>query len=234
MSPLVSLISASDEQRYPESVRKIYIVNPPGIFSMAMGLLKPFLDERTLQKFQNGTASDFNEEWKVVIGEENLPKYLKGSLDWAPEHHNIKELMEAKGIRPVKLSIPRRGDHYAEVKANKGQTVHYQIMIKRSDLSVGLMAADKKTDVVAKTKIDSDKSPWHFSHTVTEDGTYYVFLDNSDSPMLGRKVKILTWVKDPFVPKAKVTEEKAKDIKDTKSPRKTKSSKEKKEKKEKK
>lgn len=40
--------------RYPESVRKIYIVNPPGVFSMAMGLLKPFLDERTLQKFANG------------------------------------------------------------------------------------------------------------------------------------------------------------------------------------
>jgi hypothetical protein len=60
--------------------------------------------------------SDFTKEWKEVIGEENLPKYLGGSLDWAPPSGgNMKKLLESKGIKPEKVSISRRGDHKFEV-----------------------------------------------------------------------------------------------------------------------
>lgn len=83
---------------------------------MAMGLLKPFMDERTIQKFANGGNSDFNKEWKEVVGEENLPKYLGGTLDWdPPSGGNVKKLMAAKGIKPEKLTIPRRGETSIEV-----------------------------------------------------------------------------------------------------------------------
>jgi len=228
MTNLIKTISASDEQRFPESIRKIYIVNPPKIFDMALALLKPFLDERTLQKFANGSPKDFAKEWKEVVGEENLPKYLGGSLDWdPPSGGDVKKLLDAKGIKPQKVSINRRGDHTIEVDAKAGQTVYFQVMLKRSDipLSIYQKNGDKKTDVVAAKRYDSDNSPFLLSYTTDVDGTFGLYLDNTDSPMLGRQVKVLNWVKDPFVPKKK--EEK----KEEKKKKKSKSTKEKEDKK---
>jgi len=206
MSTLIKTISASDEQRYPESVRKIYIVNPPAVFALAMGVVRPWLDERTIQKFANGTPSDFAKEWKVVVGEENLPKYLGGSLEWCPPAGgNVKKLLEARGITPEKVAVSRRGEHYVEITAAKNQIIHIQIMLKRSDIGCGIYYknGDKKDNVLATKKYGSDDSPHLISHVAQEDGIYLVHLDNTDSPMMARKFKILHWVKDPFVPKPK-------------------------------
>lgn len=232
MTNLVKTISASDEQRFPESIRKIYIVNPPKIFDMALNMLKPLMDERTLQKFCNGSPKDFMKEWKEVIGEDNLPKYLSGSLEWdPPAGGDVKKLMDAKGIKPVKASILRRGNHTVETDVKSGQTVYFQVMLKRSDIALSIYnkKAEKQFVVPAK-KFDADNSPFLLSWTATEDGTYGVLIDNGDSPMLGRAVKTLYWVKDPL-PKASPAEEKKEKKKEssrkkegTKSPRSPKSS----------
>jgi len=219
MSNLIKTISASDEARYPESVRKIYIVNPPGVFSLAMAVVKPWLDERTLQKFSNGSPSAFTEEWKTVVGEENLPKYLGGSLEWAPPAGgNVKKHLEAKGIKIDKVAISRRGDHTIDVSAKKDQIIHFQVMIKRSDIaaSIHLKKGDKKEVVLAPKKVDSDSSPVILSVVAPEDGDYVLYLDNTDSPMMGRNLKTLVWVKDPFVPKEVEVKEKT-SIKKSKS-----------------
>jgi hypothetical protein len=222
MVNLIKTISGSDEQRYPESIRKIYIVNPPKIFDVALSLLKPFLDERTLQKFANGSPKDFTKEWKEVIGEDNLPKYLGGGLDWdPPAGGDVKKLMDAKGIKPEKVSINRRASHFVEVDVKSGQTVHFQIMLKRSDIPLSIYLkdkADKKTDVVAPKRYDADSSPFLLTYTAKEDGTYGILMDNTDSPMLGRKVKVLKWVKDPLKPKTeKKSEKKSKEKKKSSS-----------------
>jgi hypothetical protein len=206
MATLIKTISASDEQRYPESVRKIYIVNPPGVFALAMGVVRPWLDERTLQKFAPGTSSDFIKEWKEVVGEENLPGYLGGASDYCtPPGGNVKKLLEAKGIRPEKLTVSRRGEHYLEITASKNQIIHVQIIMKRLDIGCGIYFknGDKKESVLATKKYDSDTAPHLITHVAQEDGTYLVHLDNTDSHLMTRKLKFLHWVKDPFVPKPK-------------------------------
>jgi len=226
MVNLIKTISASDEQRFPESIRKIYIVNPPKIFDMALGLLKPFLDERTLQKFANGSPKDFTKEWKEVIGEENLPKYLGGSLEWDPPcGGDVKKILDSKGIKPEKVSINRRASHTVEVDAKSGQTVYFQVMLKRSDIPLSIYSKNqdlKKVDVVAPKRYDADNSPFLLSYTAAEDGTFGLLLDNTDSPMLGRSVKVLKWVKDPFKPK---NEEKKASVKKSSSKKKKESTK---------
>jgi len=238
MSNLIKTISASDEARYPESVRKIYIVNPPGVFSLAMAVVKPWLDERTLQKFSNGSPSAFTEEWKIVVGEDNLPKYLGGTLEWAPPAGgNVKKHLEAKGIKIDKVAIPRRGDHSIDVTAKKDQTIYFQVMLKRSDINASILIkrGDKKEPVLTAKKVDSDASPVLLSVVAPEDGEYILYLDNTDSPMMGRNLKTLFWVKDPFVPKEVEVKEEKKKKKSTKSKgSSTKSPRDKKEKKEKK
>jgi len=214
MSNLIKTISASDEQRYPESVRKIYIVNPPGVFALAMGVVRPWLDERTLQKFANGTNSDFAKEWKEVVGEDNLPRYLGGNFDWTPSPGgSVKKLLEAKGIKIEKMSVSRRGENWIEVRATRNQTIHVQIMMKHLDIGCGIYfktGEKTKDSVLATKKYDSDSAPHLISHVAQEDGEYLIHLDNTDSHLMARKLKFLYWVKDPFVPKPKEEKERRK------------------------
>lgn len=56
---LISGIAARDEVSYPESIRKVYIVNPPAVFSMVWTIMKPFIEERTQAKFSFGSMSLF-------------------------------------------------------------------------------------------------------------------------------------------------------------------------------
>jgi hypothetical protein len=54
---LITGIAARDEVSYPESIRKIYIVNPPAVFSVVWAIMKPFIEERTQAKFSFGRMS---------------------------------------------------------------------------------------------------------------------------------------------------------------------------------
>lgn len=111
----------------------------------------------------------------------------------------MKKMLEAKGIKPQKVSISRRGDHNLTVKAKKGQTIWVQVMLKRSDIGVAIMAkgGDKKSALVPLKKYDSEKSPHLISVVAPDDGEYVVNFDNTDSPMMGKyflfKNMFVTW-----------------------------------------
>jgi len=206
ITAMIQEVSASDEQHYPESIRKVYIVNPPGIFGLVWALMKPFIEEQTLQKFAFGTPKDFAAEWDAIIGKENLPKYLGGTLDWdPPKGGDVKHLIPSNLI---KKEIGRKEDLVIEATVKKGQTFHWQVICSK-DIGIGLFvktggtsAADKKVvDGWAVKKYDDGISPHHGWQTATEDCTFILFLDNTDSFFLAREVKYFTYVKDPIAKK---------------------------------
>jgi hypothetical protein len=73
---LISGIAARDEVSNPEAVRKIYIVNPPGIFSVVWSIMKPFIEERTQAKFAFGSMNLIMTSFLVVLTLQP-PKNLK-------------------------------------------------------------------------------------------------------------------------------------------------------------
>eukprot|EP01130_Rhizamoeba_saxonica_P002334 TRINITY_DN1215_c0_g1_i1.p1 TRINITY_DN1215_c0_g1~~TRINITY_DN1215_c0_g1_i1.p1 ORF type:complete len:275 (-),score=65.24 TRINITY_DN1215_c0_g1_i1:399-1223(-) len=68
-----------DAANYPETLRKIYLVNVPGFFKMIWRVVKPLLEQRTLDKFSIG--SEFNEELRIIIGPETLPSLYGGECE---------------------------------------------------------------------------------------------------------------------------------------------------------
>lgn len=47
--PAMKMISRTfsiDEAHYPENLRKVYVINLPGLFSLFWNFLKPFLDPK--------------------------------------------------------------------------------------------------------------------------------------------------------------------------------------------
>jgi len=208
VTALIQAIAQSDEQRYPESVRKVYIVNPPGVFNMVWAIMKPFIEEQTLQKFAFGSPKDFAAEWDDIIGKDNLPKYLGGTLEWDPQPggNSVAKLLPSD---LHKLSISKKADHIIEADVKKGQTFHWQVMCKK-DIGIGLFvktgssSKDRKpVDKWPVKKYDGDNSPHHGSYTVSEDCTLICYLDNTDSFMLHRKIKYFTYTKSPVERKKK-------------------------------
>jgi len=220
ITALIQEISSSDEQRYPESVRKVYIVNPPTIFGMVWALMKPFIEERTLQKFAFGSPKDFADEWEKIIGLDKLPKYLGGNLDWAPPPGGDVAAMVPSEL--VKKEIPRKDELFIEVAVKAGQTVHWQVMCKK-DIGIGLFiktgSGSKDRKAIPEwtvKKYESDLSPHHGWWTAPEDHTVIVWLDNTDSWAMGRKVKYFTYVKDPIKKSEKKEKKETKEKKDKK------------------
>lgn len=218
---LITGIAARDEVSYPESIRKIYIVNPPAVFSMVWAIMKPFIEERTQAKFSFGTAKEFKDDWEKIIGMDQLPKSLGGTASWElPAAGNIKNLVPSS---LAVVEIPRRGSHGFEVtvKANhtfkveflvkSGKDIGFALYIKTgSEADSFLSKAQSSKDITKNTagrkeieeyklkKIDEENTPFLAKVTPKEDTSYIVFFDNTDSPMLGRDLAILHYIEEPF------------------------------------
>jgi len=203
---LIQTISARDEVSYPESIRKVYIVNPPTVFSLVWALMKPFIEERTLNKFSFGSCKDFAKEWDQIIGKENLPKYLGGDLtDELPSGGPVKGLVPP-GMQKVKIGT--KSDHSIEIVVKAGQTLNVECLAENKDIGfaiyvkVGSTGDHKKDRQETKYKLkkyDEVDTPIHATITATQDTTYIAYFDNRDSFMIGRELQILTYVQDPFV-----------------------------------
>jgi len=134
VTKLIQGISSRDEVSYPESIRKVYIVNPPAVFSLVWALMRPFIEERTQAKFSFGTTKEFAKEWDDIIGKDNLPKYLGGTLsDELPSGGPIRK---PPGITPLKLGT--RKDHSIEIAVKKGQTLNVEFLCENKDVGFAL------------------------------------------------------------------------------------------------
>jgi len=213
---LITGIAARDEVSYPESIRKVYIVNPPGVFQLVWGIMKPFIEDRTLAKFSFGSAKDFKDEWDKIIGLDKLPKYLGGALEFDfPSGGSVKPLTPTSNLQTVE--IPRRGCHVHEVSAAKGQELHVEFLIKSGkDIGFGVYikkgSLPQKKDITSPRafdghtpveeyklkKIDEEITPFHCHVVAPGDHTYVVFFDNSDSMLLGRDITFHHYLTDPF------------------------------------
>jgi hypothetical protein len=181
VTKLIQSISARDEVSYPESIRKVYIVNPPVVFQAVWTIMRPFIEERTQAKFSFGTSKEFAKEWELIIGKDNLPKFLGGSLDDPPSGGSIK-----KDIFP-KMTVAELGrkDHLlVEISAKKGQTLHVEFLVsKGSDVGFSLgikTGADnlkdrKELDEYKLKKYVEEGTPFHCKYTSPEDQTYLAF-----------------------------------------------------------
>lgn len=57
---LLSKITSVDQGNYPEMMGKTFIINAPGMFKLVWGIVKRFLDARTLTKIEVGSPASPN------------------------------------------------------------------------------------------------------------------------------------------------------------------------------
>ncbi|TPX33606.1 hypothetical protein SmJEL517_g03587 [Synchytrium microbalum] len=79
---LVQQVSTISQNYYPEMLGRMFIVNAPFLFTGVWALVKPMLDEVTVNKISILGAS-YQEELLKAIEKDNLPDFLGGSCTCA-------------------------------------------------------------------------------------------------------------------------------------------------------
>jgi len=72
-----------DSNNYPETLRRVFLINAPSVFTMGWKVAKKFLDPATIKKIVI-LGTDFKEELFKAIPPESLPKAYGGTLDYLP------------------------------------------------------------------------------------------------------------------------------------------------------
>lgn len=91
---VLSRIAEMDQECYPESSRKLYIVNVPWLFKAAWKILSPMLNARGRGKIEV-LRGDCESVLADIVDRENLPDFLGGDLDWetSPEDNQWREMI---------------------------------------------------------------------------------------------------------------------------------------------
>jgi CRAL/TRIO domain len=74
---ILSSITRTDQDNYPETLGKTLIINAPTVFRAIWAIVKPMLDVRTQAKI-HVCASDYMPELTRWVDPENIPSYLGG------------------------------------------------------------------------------------------------------------------------------------------------------------
>ena len=92
---LVKSIAEIDQNQYPETLGRCFIINAPSMFPMVWRMVKPWLDPATVAKIQVlGGPKEHIPVLVDFIGEENLPSNYGGTLPpLSPQVHPYAETM---------------------------------------------------------------------------------------------------------------------------------------------
>lgn len=74
----VQIASSIAQDYYPEMLGRMFIVNTPGLFSMAWRIIRPWLDERTQKKISL-EGKNFQSKLFELAPPENIPEFLGGT-----------------------------------------------------------------------------------------------------------------------------------------------------------
>jgi len=197
-------LTALLEANYPESLRKIFIVNAPKLFTFLYAVIKPMIHPLTLEKFE--IFGNNTDEWKAAllndIDIDQLPVHYGGILadtDGNPMYLS-KICMGGEVPSSYYLSKspckPREGMKFITVSRGAktklefnelavGSMIKWEFITKQDDIGFYIYRIDRTTNkqimVVPWSRINAS--------TVIEEGfigcshqsTYFVVFDNSYS-----------------------------------------------------
>jgi len=72
-----------DADNYPETIRRVFLINSPSVFTIGWKVAKKFLDPITIQKIVI-LGTDYQDELCKVIPPDCIPKAYGGTLDFLP------------------------------------------------------------------------------------------------------------------------------------------------------
>jgi hypothetical protein len=200
-----------DQDNYPESLRKMYVVNAPKLFTVVYAMVKPLVDPRTLQKVIV-LGSSFKEELLKVMDEDQLPKVLGGSCkmhegECMPKGGKFPDVKRGASTvgddedsETFEVTIASQDKHEHEVKIDDDESV-LAWQFKTENHNIGF-AVFRKVDnnareaILEHQKYDAHEEVIENSLPVTP-GHYILHWDNTFSRFRKKQLTYSVMVTSP-------------------------------------
>jgi hypothetical protein len=114
---LTKSIAEIDQNQYPETLGKAFIINAPAAFPLVWRMVKPWLDPATVAKIQIfGGPKEYIPALQEYIGEENLPSNYGGTLPpLSPQVHPYAETMKTYNKTETDLANAQAASAYNRI-----------------------------------------------------------------------------------------------------------------------
>lgn len=210
------------EANYPETLHTGYVINVPGFFNVAYGLVKPFIAEETRSKLKV-LGRDWKESLLKVIDADQLPVYWGGTATDPdgeihcrsqiciggpiPESYYLKNVISSMDLEKfTKISINQGSSIQLDYEVKQpGSVISYNFWTDNKD--IGFAIYRRKTDKKEKTeemiklvepsRVNCQMAPDCGIVQCDNIGTYVVEFDNTYSWMNPKKVSYLIEVLVP-------------------------------------
>jgi len=190
---MMNVFTDIDTLNYPETVRKVFIVNAPGAWSFGWKVAKNFLDPTTIEKVAI-LDSDCGPVLRKIIRKKLLPKVYGGELDYS--------IKGGGSFQDIKNMIPQLEAHEVTtelsvtIKVEKGSPIVWQFRLKH-DIGFGVFyqsSNDSKKETLKQIKKEvSDNQLLQGMLVAEKPGQYILTWDNTGN-WIKRKMQCLIFV----------------------------------------
>jgi len=198
---MVQMLSAIDQDHYPETLRKVIAINVPSLFSAVWKIVSPWLDPITQGKIDLlGSSGYMPALTSEGLTPETIPTFITGSKcttcngTCMPTGGVFGDLPDTCLVANVNA-----GSNFEKsVKVEKVDTVlNYRFKVAEYNIgfSIALEENGKRKELVAYNKFESETVQGEF--TVPVPGTYVFLWDNSFSMWRKKVVKYEVEVLEP-------------------------------------
>jgi hypothetical protein len=194
LTDLLKTFTQIDNDNYPNTLRKVVIVNVPTVFSLIWNAVQYFWDAKQVAKFQFIAAgTDYSAVLQKIVPLHYLPKAYSGELDYSlPKAVPLPQLKEM--INKIKYNknfvvdrVPRAGVLEKEFFIEKADCVfHFEFKTIDYDIGFGIKykATVKETPQWVHLDLErynSNVIPVWGRFVVTKPGYYVLHWDNTFS-----------------------------------------------------
>jgi len=188
---MMNLFTDCDSLTYPETVRKVYIINAPSAWALGWKMSKNFLDPTTIEKVAVLDAESTAQHLKQVIHPSCLPRDYGGELDYKIMGGGSHK--EVKTILPKLMQVDITTELSVTVHVEKATDLSWQFRLK-NDINFGIYyqsSKDAKKEIERELRReDPDNLLMQGMIRAEKPGYYTVTWDNS-SNWIKRTLKYL-------------------------------------------
>ncbi|XP_057372735.1 SEC14-like protein 2 [Daphnia carinata] len=194
---------------YPDSSRRLFIINAPSYFSIAVTMAKPFLHESDVPKIKIfGTNKN---EWLPALLEEidadQLPAHYGGTMTdpdgdptcpsklnmggKVPESYYLSNNTPVPKDYMTTMNITAGGKKKLRFEINSaGSTIRWEFMTEGGDVGFRIYKKDSKDkdDLIPNERVDSHLIMEEGQIECRQPGNYVFEFDNSFSYLRGKKI----------------------------------------------
>lgn len=187
---MVKMLSAIDQDHYPETLRKVIVCNAPSVFSALWKVISPWLDAMTKGKIEIFKSTGFLEAVQNEgVSIDDIPIYMGGkNTIQVPEGGVFGNMPD--GATQVVVNAGGKHEHKLDV-TKEGTVLGCNFKVSEHNIGFALYHEldGKRNEVIKYSKYEAEPAVEH-SVTVTEVGQYVFHWDNSFSMFRKKTVTI--------------------------------------------